>query len=46
VQFKQGANPFAEAGKAHKNEGVVTKRRRTVEQRAKQKARLEDKKRK
>ncbi len=41
VQFKQGANPFDKADKAPKNEGVVTKRRRTVAQRAEQKARKE-----
>jgi len=41
VQFKQGTNPFAEVDKAHKREGVVTKRRRTVAQRAEQKARSE-----
>jgi len=41
VQFKQGTNPFAEVDKAHKREGVVTKRRRTVAQRAEQKARNE-----
>jgi GTP-binding protein len=41
VQFKQGTNPFADADKAHKREGVVTKRRRTVAQRAEQKARKE-----
>jgi len=46
VQFKQGANPFAEADKVHKGEGVVTKRKRTVAKRAEQKARLDNRKRK
>jgi len=39
VQFKQGANPFAEPDKPKKGEGIVSMRRRKTAQRAELKAR-------
>lgn len=41
VQFKQGANPFAEAEKRKPGEGIVSMRKRKVAQRAELKARKE-----
>ena len=41
VQFKQGANPFAEPDKPKRGEGIVSMRRRKVAQRAELRARKE-----
>lgn len=46
VQFKQGANPFAEPDKPKRGEGIVSMRRRKVAQRAELKARSEVEKKK
>lgn len=42
VQFKQGANPFAEPDKRKAGEGIVSMRKRKTEQRAQLKARKEE----
>ena len=42
VQFKQGANPFAEPEKRKAGEGIVSMRKRKNEQRAKLKERKEE----
>jgi GTP-binding protein len=42
VQFKQGANPFAEPEKRKAGEGIVSMRKRKNEQRAKLKERKDE----
>ncbi len=46
VQFKQGANPFAEPDKPKKGEGIVSMRRRKTAQRKEMQARKDDERKK